>query len=39
MEYASKIQDISSRLDKLEAKLQEEEQEIIYPENPIPQEE
>tara|TARA_B100000123_G_scaffold124201_1_gene91727 strand:- start:215 stop:538 length:324 start_codon:yes stop_codon:yes gene_type:complete len=39
MEYASKIQDISSRLDKLEAQLQEEEQEIIYPENPIPQEE
>ncbi len=39
MEYASKIQDISSRLDKLEAKLEEEEQEIIYPENPIPQEE
>ena len=39
MEYSTKIQDISSRLDKLEAKLQKEEQEFIYPENPIPPEE
>ena len=39
MEYSSKIEEISSRLDKLEADLQKEEQEFIYPENPIPAEE
>jgi chromosome segregation ATPase len=39
MEYSSKIEEISSRLNKLEADLQKEEQEFIYPENPIPAEE
>ena len=38
MEYSSKIEEISSRLDKLEADLQKEEQEFIYTENPIPAE-
>tara|TARA_Y100000992_G_C20985072_1_gene359235 strand:+ start:240 stop:563 length:324 start_codon:yes stop_codon:yes gene_type:complete len=39
MEYSTKIQDISSRLDKLEEQLREKEEEFIYPENPIPPEE
>ena len=39
MQYSTKIEEISSRLDKLEEKLRDEEQEFIYPENPIPQEE
>tara|TARA_B100001559_G_C15903865_1_gene351025 strand:+ start:38 stop:361 length:324 start_codon:yes stop_codon:yes gene_type:complete len=39
MQYSTQIEDISSRLDKLEEKLREKEDEFIYPENPIPPEE
>lgn len=38
MQYSTQIEEISSRLDKLEEQLREKEEEFIYPENPIPPE-
>tara|TARA_Y100000004_G_scaffold85997_1_gene96427 strand:- start:69 stop:392 length:324 start_codon:yes stop_codon:yes gene_type:complete len=39
MQYSSQIQELSDRLDKLESKLREEEQEFVYPETPLDPEE
>ena len=40
MEYSSQIQEITSKLNELDATLNKvEQEEFVYPENPIPAEE
>jgi len=39
MQYSSQIQELSNRLDKIESKVMEKEQEFVYPETPLDPEE